>query len=68
MFFFHVVLGEFEIQYELGHILGSGSFGTVFQGTRKSDGKKVEMLVFMIYCCSVMTSTILVKPIINHVL
>lgn len=45
MFLFHVALGQFESRYEVGEQLGSGSFGTVFQGTRISDSQKVDLLV-----------------------
>ncbi|XP_055040429.2 uncharacterized protein [Misgurnus anguillicaudatus] len=37
--------GKFTSQYKLGEKLGEGSFGTVFEGIRKSDGKKVAIKI-----------------------
>ncbi|XP_056608718.1 mitogen-activated protein kinase kinase kinase nsy-1-like [Triplophysa dalaica] len=36
-------LSRFECRYVVGQMLGAGSFGTVFQGKRKSDGNKVAI-------------------------
>ena len=37
---------ELEADYEVGVVLGTGGFGTVYSGTRRRDGKRVSFLLF----------------------
>jgi len=35
---------DLEADYEIGVVLGTGGFGTVYSGTRRRDGKRVRVL------------------------